>query len=160
MPSISRSRLDTKTCKSFVSSNVDEFSTSHFIVDWSLKCDKIDKMYAGVLIFFWEIFAIWPVGVPLMFIYVILSIRVLVRSKCITLLAEACRFLWGDYEESMILWEFLDIIRKISLTEFIIFVDTEEGLERIIRLYIGIVIYIIYTGVLALARPYKQMSDL
>jgi len=161
LPSISRSIFDAKICRSFASNDVDELSTSHLIADWSLTCDdKTDKEYVNVLRTFWAVFVVWPIGVPLMFLVLLLYIHGSMKNKRITPLAEACRFLWGDYKDRMILWELVDVFRKISLTGLIILIDTEEGSERTLRLHIGAVICIFYTGVLAIAQPYRENDDL
>ena len=57
-------------------------------------------------------------------------------------------------------WEVIDVTRKICLTGLIIFVDKEEGSERILRLLIGIIICIVYASILPLARPYRRNDDL
>ena len=81
----------------------------YLIVHWSLKCDKIGSEYTVILDQIWAEFAIW-LRVPFMFLSLLISIRVLVRSRQIQVLVKGCRFIWGDYKESMILWEFVDII--------------------------------------------------
>ena len=57
-------------------------------------------------------------------------------------------------------WEFIDVTRKICLTGIIIFIDLEEGSERILRLVVAIIICIVYASILPLARPYRRNDDL
>jgi len=83
-----------------------------------------------------------------------------VQSNRITCLAEVSQFLWMYYDSSMMLWEFIDLVRKISLTGLIMFIDTEEGSEKILRLIAAAFICIIYGNILSYAHPYKRNDDL
>jgi len=157
---VSRNIFDALRCKSFATNDLDGLSTSYLIADWTLKCDKGDAEYGDVKKNFWVFFAVWPVAVPLVSFCLLLRIRVSVQSKCITPLAEACRFLWSDYESSMMLWEFIDMARKICLIGLIIFIDPEQGLERVLRLLVAIIICVVYVIIVSLARPYKRNDDL
>ena len=82
------------------------------------------------------------------------------QSKQVTSLTEACSFLWRDYDESMLFWDIVDIMRKIFLTGFINLIDIEEGSSRALRLIVAASISAMYMGVLALTRPYKRLDDL
>ena len=160
LPSVSRRIFDAKICQSFVLNDTDNESQSYLISDWNLQCNGNDPSYAKVKILFWVFFTAWPVTVPIVFLGLLLYIRPLVRTNRITPLAEACRFLWRDYERSTMYWEFIDIVRKICLTGLIIFIDTEGGSDRIFRLLVAILICVIYAIFLSRARPYKRNDDL
>jgi len=160
LPSVSRSIFDAITCQSFASSDADNESQSYLRSDWNLRCDGNDPSYDRVKTLFWVLFTAWPVSVPLLFLGLLLFIRPSVRMNRITPLAEACRFLWRDYERSTMYWEFIDVVRKICLTGFIIFIDSEGGSDRIFRLLVAILICVIYGIFLSRARPYKRNDDL
>ena len=57
-------------------------------------------------------------------------------------------------------WKIIDVVRKITLTGLILFIDREEGSERVLRLLIATVIYIFYGTILSRARSYKRKDDL
>jgi len=109
---------------------------------------------------FWLTVTLWPILVPLVFFGLLISIRKSVYSKRTTFLAEACRFLWRDYREDMMFWEILDIYRKLFLTGLVNMIDLEKGSTKIIRLVIAIMVSTLYLGILGLARPYIQNTDL
>lgn len=160
LPSVSRSIFDAITCKSFTDNDAEDLSTSHLIADWSLECDvSTDPTYKAVQSIFWAFFVIWPIGIPMLFLCLLLSIRKSVQSKQTTPLAEACYFLWNEYHETSMLWELIDIARKICLTGLVIFIDTEEGSGKISRLVIAIIICSVYTCILSVARPYRRDDD-
>jgi len=160
LPSVCRQIFDARICKSFVSNDSDNASTSYLVADWTLKCENGDSNYEGVRQVFWALFILWPVAVPLGIFGLILYIRPSVQSNSITPLAEACHFFWSDYDKQMMFWEVIDLVRKISLTGLIIFIDTEEGSERILRLLVATGICIFYSVILSRARPYRHKDDL
>ena len=94
---------------------------------------------------------------PLVVLGALLYICKLVRSNRITRLIEACQFLWMDYDSSIMFWDFINLVRLISL---IIFIGTEEGSENIVRLIIATFICIIYGTILSCARPYTRDDHL
>ena len=156
LPSVSRQIFDAKTCKSFKSNDSKDELSSYLIADWSIKCENgnsdLDKV-------FWALFALWPVIVPVIALGVLLFIRSSVQSDSITPLAQACRFLWFDYNQHMMFWDILDMVRKISLTGLIIFIDRENGSEKILRLIIATGVCILYGTILSYARPYKREDN-
>jgi len=50
--------------------------------------------------------------------------------------------------------------RKILLSAVIIFVDTEFGSSRMLRLVLAVIIAAMYLAILALARPFKRLDDM
>ena len=60
----------------------------------------------------------------------------------------------------MIYWKVNNVIRKIVLTGLIMFINHEDGSDRLFRLIVAISISTLYLGLLALARPYKRINDL
>jgi len=161
LPSVSNKIFDAIKCQSFDTHDMEQLSTSYLIADWNIKCDSTDSEYTSLQVMFWTFFVIWPVMVPMIFFYLLWRIKQSVRSKRITVLAKACRFLWVDYHGSMMFWEILDIIRKISLTTLIIFIEPEKGgSDKIFRLIVAIAICTIYFFALAIHRPYQRRDDL
>jgi len=160
LPSVSSSIFEAIQCKSFKSNDEEAESKSYLISDWSLRCDESDKLFVSQKKTFWIVFAIWPVAVPLFFIILLLSVQKSLRAHHRTRLAEACRFLWRDYKDSLLWWDFIDIIRKIFLSGLIVFIDSEAGSDKILRLIVATAICVLYISVLGLAKPYNNNSDL
>merc|ERR1712238_181145 len=57
-------------------------------------------------------------------------------------------------------WEVIELVRKISLTGLLLFIDPEEGSEKVLRLLVATGICIFYGTILSRARPYKRKDDL
>jgi len=174
LPSICRSIFDAVTCKQ---PPLDAASTTTTGTDdRNVTCDKTEHNYKWILQIFVASFVIWCVAVPLLFLALLLSIRprsilrrhITTNNTTITIatphhntpLATGCRFLSNEYKDTMILWEFVDVVRKILLTGIVIFIDVEGGDERILRLLVAIVICMAYSSIISLACPYKRTDDL
>eukprot|EP00961_Rhodomonas_salina_P006487 88046-Rhodomonas_salina.2 len=54
----------------------------------------------------------------------------------------------------------VDLARKLFLTALILFVDTEVGDSKLLRLVIAVIVTAMYLALLALARPFKRPEDL
>ena len=161
LPGVSRAIFDAWKCKSFVTNDGEGSTRSYLLSDLTMRCSETDSSeYVGVKRLFWVFFVLWPLVIPLLMLGLLWKVRTLVRTKRITPLAEACSFLWRDYNGSMMYWEIIDLYRKIFLTGFILFIDPEDGSNRILRLLMASVISFIYFGVLLRARPYKRSIDL
>jgi len=161
LPIVSMSIFEVINCEAFKTRDEPEEFTSYLIIDPTIECDSgTNSEYSSLLDTFWAFFVLWPVLVPILFVVLLLLIRSSVRSKRITPLANACRFLWGDYTESMYFWDVMETIKRIFLSGFIMFVDPKEGSNKILRLIIAVVICTLYMGILTLARPYRRTDDL
>ena len=60
----------------------------------------------------------------------------------------------------LLFWEVVDLLRRLVLTSIILFVDTEHGSGKMLRLVLGALVSAMYLGILALARPYRRPDDL
>jgi hypothetical protein len=157
---VSRSIFDAIKCQAYKTNDAENDSTSYLSADLSVKCDLENEEYGTVMKTFWVLFAIWPLLTPLLFVILLMSIRETVRLKRTTPLAMSCSFLWREYNESMMFWDAIDVMRKLFFTGFINFIDIEEGSNKVFRLIVATIACGLYLCVLALAQPYKRASDL
>jgi len=161
LPGVSRGIFNALKCESFEASddpNIDSFS--YLISDLTIECKRDSGTeFQSIVNTFWILFCLWPLLMPLGLFALLWKVEGAVRSKRTTDLAEACSFLWRDYNESMIFWEIVELYRKIFLTGLILF-DIENGSSRVLRLLIAILVSMMYFGVLSRARPFKRRNDL
>eukprot|EP00551_Chaetoceros_affinis_P006644 CAMPEP_0203669898 /NCGR_PEP_ID=MMETSP0090-20130426/6135_1 /ASSEMBLY_ACC=CAM_ASM_001088 /TAXON_ID=426623 /ORGANISM="Chaetoceros affinis, Strain CCMP159" /LENGTH=78 /DNA_ID=CAMNT_0050534657 /DNA_START=92 /DNA_END=325 /DNA_ORIENTATION=+ len=74
-----------------------------------IQCDRKENgTYGNILVLFWVLFTVWIILTPLIFLSLLTYIHPSVQSKSITSLADSCRFLWQDYDPSMIYWDVID----------------------------------------------------
>ena len=161
LPGASRSIFKARQCVSYNTDDSAGTRRSYLLADLSIQCNGAENTDFGALnAYFWLFFAMWPVLVPLAYLLLLTKVRSMVRLKRSTPLANACRFLWRDYDVSLLFWEVVDLLRRLVLTSIILFVDTEHGSSKMLRLVLGTIISAMYLGILALARPYKRLDDL
>ena len=159
LPSVSQTIFQALNCKTFATDDEDG-TVSYLISDPSLECDRSTSDYATVLHIFFAGVVFSLILTFEVFLFLLMKIRKSVRSKRITALAGSCGFLWRDYTETMMFWDIIDTIRKTFLTGFIMFIDSREGSEKVLRLVVAAILSVLYIGILALARPYKRLDDL
>jgi len=143
--------------------NIDGFTDerrSYLVADLDVLCSADDDEYRGLDAYFWTMFALWPVLVPLTFLALLLSIRSEVRAQRSSSLARACRFLFRDYDPGFLFWEVVDLGRKLFLASLVLFIQTNEGSSKLLRLVVASVVSGLYLAALALARPFKRADDL
>mmetsp|Transcript_8595 Transcript_8595/g.26483 ORF Transcript_8595/g.26483 Transcript_8595/m.26483 type:complete len:1239 (-) Transcript_8595:80-3796(-) len=159
LPSVTRSIFLARECVSYDTDDLrsQRVRRSYLLADLSMSCSAADRKLSP---YFWSLFVLWPVLVPLVLLVLVLAIRPAVRAQRHTALVEATRFLWRDYTPGMLFWEVLDTVRRLWLTALILFVDTEYGARKFLRLIIGAIVSAMYLTILALARPYKRQDDL
>lgn len=185
-----------KRCVSFVYSDLAQDDGAvyrkYLAADLTIKCNSgpgwNDDEYTGLTAYFWGLFVLWPVLVPLVFFILLLRSSPAARAKRPTPLASACgraplapasaapsppgsfdfeprspaprSFLWRDYRAPLMYWELLDLIRKIFLAALILFVQTDLGETKVLRLVIAALVSAVYLVALALARPFERSDDL
>ena len=162
VPTVSRNTFDAIKCKAFETNDDSNPKTdSYLVADMSIQCDdnEPDSKFRQLQRIFWVAFALWPVLTPIVFLALLMAVRRSVRAKKPTSLANALRFLWEDYDESIMFWDIVDTWRRLVLTGFIMFFDKNNGSEKIFRLALATIISSVYLGILAYARPYKRSDD-
>ncbi|EOD27306.1 hypothetical protein EMIHUDRAFT_114743 [Emiliania huxleyi CCMP1516] len=83
-----------------------------------------------------------------------------VRAKRVRATARACRFLWRDYDPRFLFWEVVDLGRKLFLASLVLFIQTDTGSSKLLRLFVASVVSALYLAALALARPFERDDDL
>ena len=98
--------------RAFQAFDCEEFDdgTRFLRADYSLDCD--DAEYRRVIFLAWVAIALYPVGVPLLYLTLLVCARKAVLSERPTALSRSLTFLHQDYELSMYWWEMVEIFKK------------------------------------------------
>ena len=98
--------------RAFQAFDCEEFDdgTRFLRADYSLDCD--DAEYRRVLDLAWVAIALYPLGVPLLYITLLWCARKAIRTEQPTALSRSLTFLHQDYELSMYWWEMVEIAKK------------------------------------------------
>ena len=102
--------------RAFQALDCEEFDdgTRFLRADYSLDCD--DAEYRRVIFLAWVAIALYPVGVPLLYLTLLVCARKAVLSERPTALSRSLTFLHQDYELSMYWWEMIEIFKKARCT--------------------------------------------
>jgi len=152
IPSVCSRIFSTFSCAGFgYDDALDE--VQYFLnADFSLMCDGDDYKeavgLASILIF------VWPVGIPILFLGLLLASRVNVDGWPIAL-SRAVQFLHIEYRSEFFYWELVEVGRKLVLTGFLLLIPLKLTL---LRLVVAILLTIAHLVVLQAASPYKQTS--
>jgi hypothetical protein len=164
LPTVARTVFKARQCESFAWRDDTRERISFLLADLKITCNNGASWSANAFDqlepYFWAFFVLWPVLVPLTFLVLLLRVRASIVDQRITGLANACRFLWRDYNGRFHYWEIVDLVRKLVLTAMMIFVDVEYGSSKILRLVIAAIISVAYLAVIAVAHPFRRADDL
>jgi hypothetical protein len=132
--------LDSTTAKAFLRN------------DLSVECgtDRHVQIQNIAYIFF----AIWPVGMPLLYLVMLLLCREPLVQKRRTPLTCATSFLHQEYTSRFFWWEPLFMLQRLNVTGFVmIFFQAEFAVRRII---FSLIVTLVYMVVLLIFRPYSK----
>ena len=98
--------------RAFQAFDCEEFDdgTRFLRADYSLNCN--DAEYRRVFFLAWVAIALYPVGVPLLYLTLLLCARKAILTEQPTALSRSLTFLHQDYELSMYWWEMVEICKK------------------------------------------------
>ena len=98
--------------RAFQAFDCEEFDdgTRFLRVDYSLDCN--DAEHGRVVSLAWVAIALYPIGVPLLYLALLLSAREAILTEQPTDLSRSLTFLHQDYEPSMYWWEMVEISKK------------------------------------------------
>ena len=98
--------------RAFQAFDCEEFDdgTRYLKLDYSVDCD--DNEYGRVVSLAWVAIALYPVGIPLLYLTLLLTARKAILTEHPTDLSRSLTFLTSDYEPSMYWWEMVEISKK------------------------------------------------
>mgnify|MGYP001191171049 CR=1 FL=1 len=98
--------------RAFQAFDCEEFDdgTRFLRVDYSLDCN--DAEYDRVVSLAWVAIALYPIGIPLLYLTLLLSARQALLAEQPTDLSRSLTFLHQDYAPSMYWWEMVEISKK------------------------------------------------
>eukprot|EP00322_Chrysochromulina_rotalis_P031368 CAMPEP_0115875040 /NCGR_PEP_ID=MMETSP0287-20121206/24876_1 /TAXON_ID=412157 /ORGANISM="Chrysochromulina rotalis, Strain UIO044" /LENGTH=901 /DNA_ID=CAMNT_0003330259 /DNA_START=255 /DNA_END=2960 /DNA_ORIENTATION=- len=118
--------------------------------DPSIECNDGNEYKSLVSLAIGLIF-LWPVGVPCLFLSLLIGSRRRAESR----LSKAVAFLHSEYRPELFYWELVELGRKLFLTGFVFLIPQKDS---IIRLVIAILISVGHVLLLRATAPYRQVS--
>ena len=112
----------------------EETSRQYLYADLTLSCDSDDFEATRTVAF--AMLALWPVGIPLLYVVLLWASRNALRTGAPTSLSRATAFLSDDYDYSfsvaLAFWEPLEMCRKLTLTGWVLLIRGDAEQARVI----------------------------
>ena len=96
---------------------------------------------------------LWPIGMPLVFLMVLLPLRKELLLKRKTRMVKATAFLHKEYAPAYFWWEVVSLCQRLTLSGFVLLIPIENDLWRI---FLGILVTIGYLTLLQFSQPYAR----
>ena len=120
--------------------------------DYGVLCsgDAYDRLKASA----WAFVAIWPVGVPVLYLLLLNASQKAWKSGIPTPLSRATEFLSNDYKPNAYWWEPFEMCRKWTLTGAVLLIDEHYELARVlVALLVSITFLAFHLSLKPIRRP-------
>ena len=152
-PGVSRNIFETFNC---VRVQIEGNSYAYFMSgELSVRCYDSDRHKGLVNVSIWLI-AWWTILVPCGFFLLLWMCRTSIQAHRTTPLSRATSILHRDYRTEVYAWELFELLRKITLTGFILLIPPSFGTVRII---VAFMISLIHMALILLNKPFRDVSN-
>lgn len=146
--------LKTFLCDPFAYDDGESESRSYLHDDYGLNCAsgeyKRAENWALGLAF------LWPFGIPLLYGFLLFKSRKAILSHEANQMSAAIKFLWAEYQPAYFWWEPLELLRKLTLTGFVLFIDEKYVLGRSLA---ALLMSLAFCAAHDLIQPYRTYAD-
>jgi hypothetical protein len=150
--SVSRNTFSAWDCEEFMFDSATDTKKQFLREDLSIECGS--EQHTQIKNVAYVFFAIWPVGMPLVYLLMLLPSRNALIKKSTTPLTRATSFLHEEYVGKLFWWEPLFVLQRLMVTGFVmVFFQAEFAVWRIL---FGIAVTTMYGFMLLIFRPYRK----
>jgi hypothetical protein len=152
-PSVSRAVFSVWNCAEFTLDSATGAKTAFLRSDMSIECgtDHHAKLQTTGLL----LFAIWPVGLPILYILLLCARRKAhLEDLPRTPMTDATAFLHAEYKAGFFMWEPMFMLVRLAVTGFVMMLFPAG--EAIRRILFSEAITVVYMVTLLLFQPYRH----
>ena len=154
LPSISSLIFSSFLCDAFVYDDATGATRSYLQADYSVECEtpshrRLERWAYGLI-------PLWPAGVPALYLAFLLACRRTIRAGRVTHASASVRFLWADYRSKVFLWEVLEVLRKLTVTSFVILIDEQHAQARVL---VALLVSILFLSLETWVQPFRRRTD-
>ena len=154
LPSVTRSLFLAFKCESIGYDDLASPPESRPYLSASLNVECYSPEHAPIYTTAWVFIVLWPLALPLLYGALLFHCRRAILNHQPTTLSRAIRFLWFDYDDRYFWFEIVELVQKLVLTNFLLFVNFDNsGSNKLLRLFIGLLIAIFGLTVQLSAQP-------
>ena len=154
LPAVSALIFSSFLCDAFVYDDATGETRSFLQADYSLECST--PAHQRLKNWAFGLSPLWPVGVPVLYLVLLLAHQRAIRAGRTTKWVASTRFLWADYRPEAYLWEVLEVLRKLTLTCFVLLID--ERLEEA-RTLVALLVSILFLSLQMATQPFRRSED-
>lgn len=122
-------------------------------VDYSISCDT--NYYGLVRACATVAVLIYPIGIPLLYVVLLLCAKAAILNDEPTEFSSAIRFLHAAYEPHLCFWEVVETIMKVLLVGFARLLVASP----VVQFLFGLLVVLCYQNGLVLLRPYRELNN-
>ena len=126
LPSVTRSLFLAFKCESFGYDDLASPPESRPYLSASLNVQCYSPEHAPIYATAWVFIVMWPLALPLLYGALLFRCRRAILNHQPSTLSRAIRFLWFDYDDRCFWFEMVELVQKLVLTNFLLFVNFEE----------------------------------
>ena len=127
----------------------------HYYLHFDLSVQCAGAQYDEITAVARALILLWPIGVPLLLLGLLLMSRGAIVEQRPTKLSHATRVLHGEYRKGLFFWEIVEVMRKNTLMGFLLFIPQQFQMTRLLMAMLIIIGHVI---ILLEARPYVDLS--
>ena len=160
LPSVTRSLFLAFKCESFGYDDLASPPEKRRYLSASFNVECYSPEHAPIYATAWVFIVMWPLALPLLYGALLFRCRRAILNHQPSTLSRAIRFLWFDYNDRCFWFEMVELVQKLVLTNFLLFVNFQEGgSNKLLRLFIGLLIALFGLTVQLVAQPFRNRSD-
>jgi len=147
---VSQSIFDTWDCSEY---ELDSDKVRTFLnADLQIVCRGNDypEEYDMIKTIAYASLFLWPIGMPLIYIVVLVPIRAELWQRKQTRWVKATEFLHQDYKPGLFLWEIVTLTQRLVLSGFVLLIPIEADSWRV---FLGLLTAIGYLSLIQLVQP-------
>lgn len=153
LPSISSLIFRSFLCDAFVHHDATGATRSYLHSDYSMECgtpshQRLERWAYGLIL-------LWPAGVPALYLIFLLACRRTIRAGRVTHASASVRFLWSDYRPKVYLWEVLEVLRKLTVTSFVMLIDEQHTQARVL---VALLVSILFLSLEIWVQPFRRLA--
>ena len=156
VPSVSRTVFSVWECETIQLDASTNEDIRFLRDDLSIICDTSDEhkvaTYAAAVLVL-----IWPIGMPLLYFWLVWKCREDIKSGMPTHFARATSFLWREYRVPLYWWEPIEMFKKVVLAGLLLVV-VPPPLE-LLRLLIALLISMAFLVLTLVLRPFNRADN-
>lgn len=160
LPVVSYGLFETFDCERFVEDDISGAAQYYVASVMSLRCSSaghVNPLYNQARLTTIVLLVIWPVGMPLVIILLMMRTRSALLAKRATFWTRALRFLVREYRPECYWWEAIEMVRRLLLSGFVFLIMPPE--MEMMRLLFAQLITLVSLCAVGLIQPYKRSDN-